>query len=160
MNKAILATLLLGIISLSSFNKPAVNYEQIAFDYFVSDIFLKDFKNISVIEFKGQTETSFSTLGDYKFCLKPEEKLQTLIESVTGEPSTTSKAINSDKVKNVTITHFDANSKAAKLFVYHKVRVADNFYVFLSIQKPNEPLYSYVFELNVDGEILRNCTME
>ena len=160
MNKVILATLLLGLISLSSFNKTAVNHEQIAFDYFVSDIFLRDFKNISAIEFKGQTETSFSSLRDYKFCLKPQEKLQSLIENVTVGTSPTSTAINSDKVKNVSISHFDPNSKAAKLFVYHKVRVADYFYVFLSIQIPNEPLYSYVFELNVDGEIQRNCAMK
>lgn len=160
MNKAVKATMFLGLISLSSFDKETVKHEQIAFDYFVSDILLMDFKKMSPIEFKGQTETSFSTLGDFKFCLKPEERLQSLIKSVTGGPSMTSKAINSDKVKTVTITHFNPNSNAAKLLVFNKVRVADRFYVFLSIQKPNEPLYNYVIELDVEGEILRYCAMQ
>jgi hypothetical protein len=40
------------------------------------------------------------------------------------------------------------------------VRVADNFYVFLSIQKPNESLTKYVFELNAEGEIARYCDMK
>jgi hypothetical protein len=130
MNKTILTTLLVGLIGLSSFNKAPLNYEQIAFDYFVSHILSTDFKNLSAIQFKGQTETSFSTLGNYKFCLKPEEKLQSLIKNVANGPSLASRSINSNEAKNVTIIKFEANSNVAKLFICHSVRVADNFYVF------------------------------
>ena len=160
MNKTILATLLVGLICLSSFNKAPVNYEQIAFDYFVSNVLLNDFKDISVIEFRGQTESTFSTLTDYKFCLKPEEKLKSLIENVTAGVSTTSKKINGEKASNVSIANYNASSNDPKLLIYNTVRVADNFYVFLSIQQLNEPAHRYVFELNVDGKIQRSCAMK
>ncbi len=158
MNKTIF-TLPIVLISLSSFTCTTVNYEQVAFDYFMSDIFERDFKSLSVMEFKGKTDDTYSTLGDYKFCLKPEEKLQALIKNVTKEPLTISTDIKYSHIKNVTITNFKDDSNTTKLHLYHAVRVADNVYVFLTIHKQNEPLYKYVFELNVDGEILRNCRM-
>jgi len=151
--------LLFGLVVLSGFTKTPVNYEQIAFDYFISKIFETDFKNVSTIEFKGKTETAYSTLGDYKFCLRPEEKLQALIESVTREPLNISKNVRYQEIKNLTISDFKEDSKTAKLYLYHTVRAVDNFYVFLSVQQFGKPISNYVVELNVDGEILRYCRM-
>jgi hypothetical protein len=75
--------LLMVLISLSGFNTKTENYEQLAFDFFVSDILPGDFTGITSFEFKGKTEQSFSTLGKYKFCLKPEEKLGAIMQEVT-----------------------------------------------------------------------------
>ena len=83
MKKSFSIILVLGLISLSGFINESVDYEQITFDYFVSDILVTDFKDVTSFEFKGKTEESFSTLGKYKFCLKPEEKLGAIIEDVT-----------------------------------------------------------------------------
>jgi hypothetical protein len=153
-------TLLFGLLCLSSFTEEAVNHEQIAFDYFVSEILERDFKHLSVIEFKGKTETAYSSLGDYKFCLRPEEKLQTLIKGVTSESLEISKDVKYSQIKNLTITNFKEDSQAAKLYVYHSVRVANNYYVFLAMQEANAPTSRYVIELNADGEISRNCSMK
>jgi hypothetical protein len=160
MNKSMLATLLLGLIGLSGFIKGAVYPEQIAFDYFFSEIFADDFKNLSAIEFKGKTEERFSSLDGSKFCLKPQEKLQSLIGSVAKGPAYNVKEIRYNQVKNITITDFKPNSSTAKLYLYHSVRVADNFYVFLSVQVPNERMARYVFEITPEGEISRSCKMD
>jgi hypothetical protein len=158
MKKTIL-TLVIGLIGLSSFIKPAVSYEQIAFDYFISQILVTDFKNLSTIEFSGKTESTYSTLGTYKFCLKPEEKMQSLMEGVTSGLAGIPKDIRNSQIKNVTITNVKENSKTAKLYIYHSVRVIDNFYVFLTLHQTKDHVSKYVVELNVDGEVLRNCRM-
>jgi hypothetical protein len=160
MKKTIFNFVLFGLFSFSSFTTKFVNHEQIAFDYFISDILKRDFTDLQAIEFKGKTEESFSNLRNYKFCLKPEEKLQPLIEGATKGLKSISKKIDYDQVKIITVTAFKSKSNSAKLYIYHAVRVADNFYVFMSIQKYQEPLNNYVFELNTSGEILRSCIMK
>jgi hypothetical protein len=161
MKKTMVSFLMFGVFSLSSFTTTKfVNHEQIAFDYFISDILKRDFTDLQAIEFKGKTEASFSRLRNFKFCLKPEEKLQSLIEDATKVGVTNSKEINYDQINNLVITDFTDRSHSAKLYIYQAVRVADNFYVFLSIQKYKEPLNNYVFELNSKGEILRSCLMK
>ena len=160
MKKTIFSLLIFGLIGLSSFTTKSVNYEQIAFDYFISDILTRDFTNLSAIEVKGTTEESFSNWGNYKFCLKPVEKLQSLVEGATKGLRSNSKEIDYDQVKNITVTAFTDKSNSAKLYVYNAVHVADNFYVFLSIQNRKEILFNYVFELNSNGEILRSCEMK
>ncbi|HEX6890199.1 MAG TPA: hypothetical protein VF141_05890 [Chryseolinea sp.] len=159
MKKKTILTLLIGLIGLSSFTNPAVSYEQLAFDYFVSRILATDFKHLSEVEFKGETEATYSTLGNYKFCLKPEEKLQSLIKAATKDPVYYFEKITYNQVKNITITNLKDDSKTAKLFIYHSVRVADNYYVFLAIHQSNEQVSQYVVELNVDGEVVRYCRM-
>jgi hypothetical protein len=99
-------------------------------------------------------------LRNFKFCLKPEEKLQSLVEGAAKGLRSNSKEINYDQVKNITITAFTNKSNRAKLHIYHAVRVADNFDVFLSVQKYKEPLNNYIFDLNASGEILRSCIMK
>ena len=161
MKKTIFSFLVFGLFSFSSFTTTRfVNHEQIAFDYFISDILKRDFTDVQAIEFKGKTEESFSKLRNVKFCLKPEEKLQSLIEDATKVRETNSKQIDYDQITNVTITDFTGKSNTAKLYIYQAVRVADNFYVFLSIGRRKEPLSNYVFELNSNGEILRSCKMK
>lgn len=157
MNKTILLALILGL-TLLSFKGP-MEYEQITFDYFISDVLGNDFKNISAIEFKGKTETTYSTLGDYKFCLKPEDKLQSLVKAVTKESTRIPKQVRHEQTKGITITDFREDTITPQLYLYPAVRVADNFYVFLSFHKPSEPFANYVFELNVEGKILRSCKM-
>ncbi len=43
MKRTFFVILILGLISLSSFIKESSNYEQITFDYFVSDVLGNDF---------------------------------------------------------------------------------------------------------------------
>ena len=158
MKKTIL-TLLIGLIGLSSFTKPAVSYEQIAFDYFISRILATDFKNISTIEFTGKTESTYSTLGPYKFCLEPKEKMQSLMEKVANGLAGIPKEVRHNQIKNLTITSVKEDSKTAKLHIYHSVRVADNFYVFLTLHQTKDQVSKYVVELNVEGEVVRYCKM-
>jgi len=161
MKKAIFSFLVFGLFSLTSFTIPKfVNHEQIAFDYFISEILKRDFTDLQTIEFKGKTEESFSKLRNFKFCLKPEEKLQPLIEDATKVREINSKQIDYDQINNIIIIDFKDKSNSAKLYIYQAVRVADNFYVFLSIQQRKESLSNYVFELNSNGEILRSCKMK
>ena len=67
MKRTFSVILFLGLISLSGFVKESANYEQITFDYFVSDILGSDFKEIKSFEFKGRTEESYSTSCKYRF---------------------------------------------------------------------------------------------
>jgi hypothetical protein len=158
MKKLMLFPLWLACFGFSSFDKPT-NYEQIAFDYFLAEVIQSDFADVAALEFKGRTEKSFSSLGRFEFCLAPE-RLQSHIRAVTRRPVKIRKNIAHDKVKSVAITSFKQSSKAPKLHIYNSVHVADNFYVFLSLKKPNRPLARYVFELNTSGDILRSCKME
>ena len=160
MERTFSVILVLGLISLSGFIKESTNYEQITFDYFVSDILGSDFKNISSFEFKGKTEESYSTLGKYKFCLKPEEKLGSAIKDVTKGWRRNVKEIKYENIKGLTIVDFQSNASGPKLFIYPSVHVADNYYVFLSFQKPKEQSVKYVFELTSEGNISRSCKMD
>lgn len=159
MKKTILVMLMLGLIILSGFNKEPLHYEQIAFDYFISDILGSDFKGVAKIEFKGKPENSYSGLGDYKFCLKPEERLGSIMKEVTKGSRDDLRTVRFQQVKGITITDFQDDAAVPKLYLYPSVRVADNFYVFLSLQKPNELSANYVIELNPDGNISRSCRM-
>jgi hypothetical protein len=158
MYKPLLVTLLSVVGTFDFLKKSPDNAEQIAFDYFISEILKEDFKNVSVIEFTGKTEDSFSGLGKYTVCLKPE-KLQSLVKRAADGRAQT-KEIKYDKVKDIAVTGFTRKSKAPKLYLYHSVHVADNFYVFLTMQIPEEPRSNYVFEITPEGQILRSCKME
>ena len=150
---------LLGLVGLSGFINNPANYEQITFDYFVSDILETDFKGVTSFEFKGKTEESFSAFGEYKFCLKPEEKLRAMIEDVTKGMKINPKGIQFKNIKGLKITDLQNNISGYRLFLYPSVRVADRYYVFLSFQNQKEQLVKYVFELTPEGEISRSCKM-
>jgi len=161
MKRTFSAILFLGLISLSGFIKDSENYEQITFDYFVSDILGSDFKGIKSFEFKGKTEQSYATLGKYKFCLKPEEKLGSIIKKVTKGFRRHVTEIRYEHIKGLTILDFQSKATLSKLLIYPSVHVADNYYVFLSFQKPNdERSVKYVFELTPAGNISRSCKMD
>lgn len=150
----------LGLISLSGFIKESANYEQITFDYFVSDILGSDFKEVTSFEFKGKTEESYSTLGNYNFCLKPEEKLGSTIKDATKGMRRNVKEIKNGSIKGLTILDFQSKASRARLFIYPSVHVANNHYVFLSYQKPKEHPVKYIFELTPEGTISRSCKMD
>jgi hypothetical protein len=160
MKKTLSLILVLGLISLSGFIKESVDYEQIAFNYFVSDILRSDFKDISSFEFKGATEESYSTLGKYKFCLKPEEKLSAIIAEMTKGFRRNGREIRYEHIKDLTILDFESKANGSKLLIYPSVHVADNYYVFMSFQKSREQLAKYVFELTPQGNISRSCNMD
>ncbi|MBN8651675.1 MAG: hypothetical protein J0L67_09620 [Cytophagales bacterium] len=159
MKKTFPAMLFVGFILLMAFvNKPA-DHEQIAFDYFISDILGNDFKDVTSFEFKGVTEESYATLGKYNFCLRPEEKLGSMIKELTAMKRQT-KEIDFANVSGLKITNFQSKTSGHRLFVYPSLHVAENYYVFLSFQKLKEHPIKYVFELNMEGDILRSCKME
>jgi hypothetical protein len=160
MKKSFFVILVLGLISLSGFINESADYEQITFDYFVSDIVKTDFKDVMSFEFKGRTEESFSTLGQIKFCLKPEEKLGAIIEDVTKGKKRNTKEIEFKNVEGPNITEFHSKSSGHRLFLFPSVHVADNYYVFLVFQTQKGKLTKYVFELTPKGEISRSCKMD
>jgi hypothetical protein len=137
-----------------------LNYEKIAFDYFVSDILVSDFKDITSFEFKGKTEESYSAFGKYKFCLKPEEKLGRLIKNVTKGARRNVTEIKYQNTMGLTILDFQRKPIGSRLFMFPSVHVADNYYVFLSFQKPKEQPVRYVVELTPEGNISRSCKMD
>jgi hypothetical protein len=151
--------LFLVLISATAFVKEPLNYEQAAFDHFFSEIFPENFKDVSVIGFSGRTEKSFSTMGKYESCLKPKERLQSLFESITNTPINDVRTIRYDHLKNISISDAKDSKEAARLYVYHSLHVADNYYVFVAFQQPEKPLARYLFELTPDGKISRDCKM-
>jgi hypothetical protein len=160
MKRTVSVILVLGLLSLSGFINESTKYEQIAFDYFISDILGTDFKDVTSFEFKGKTEESFSTLGKYKFCLKPEERLGAIIEEATKGEKRNVMEIDFKNIKGPKITDFQSKTSGYRLFVYPSVHVADNYYVFLSFQNLKEQPVKYVFELTPEGKISRSCKMD
>src|SRR5687767_6738085 len=159
MKTTFLVVVLLGLFSLTGFIKESQNYEQITFDYFVSDILGSDFENIRSFEFKGKTEESYSTLGTYDFCLKPAGKLGSIINDVTKRSKGDVREINYKNVNGLTIRDFGSEGRNSRLFIYPSVHVADKYYVLLLFQMPKEMPVKYVFELTPDGNISRSCRM-
>src|SRR6478735_1922548 len=159
MKNAILIAFIFGVMGLSSFSVDRVNYEQITFDYFISDILRSDFKDISAIEFKGKTENTFSTLGKYKICLKREEKLESDFKDLTKGSTKQVIDIEYEKVTDLTISDFKKNSTTPKLYIYPVLHVADNFYVFISLQKSDDSIANYIFKLNPEGKNIQSCKM-
>jgi hypothetical protein len=99
-------------------------------------------------------------LGSYRLCLRPEEKLQSLITDVTKGLATETKQVKYEQIKVITITDFNEKATLPRLYVYPAVRVADNFYVFLALSKSDKMVGKYAFELNSAGRILRSCRLE
>ena len=159
MKKTILTILVPSIICICGFRKESINYEQITFDYFISDVLPTDFDDIDALEFKGRTEGSFITLGNYKVCLKPVDKLQSLISSVTNDATSEIKQIHYDPRQRIKVSDFNKDGAEPKLYLYPAVRVADNYYVFLLLGNRYETFGKYVVELTPNGEILRSCRM-
>jgi hypothetical protein len=160
MKNVILSAVILGLIGLSGFKAPSPEYEQVAFTYFVSDILPRDFKEVTSLEFRGKTEESYSTLGGYKVCLKPAEKLQSIIAEASRTKRTDIKQISYDHLNNVAIAKLKQNSRNPTIYVYPAMHLADNFYVFIQLQMPNAAAARYLFELSPDGQISRSCRME
>lgn len=160
MKKSFSVFLLSGLFGLSGFVNTSADYEQITFDYFISEILQADFHDVTTFEFKGKTEESFSALGKYNVCLKPE-KLSNFIETAArGKYTRDAKEIKFSSKNGLKITNFETKSKGYRLFLYPSVHVADNYYVFLSFQKIKEQSATYVFELTPEGDILRSCRMD
>jgi hypothetical protein len=160
MKKSFPTILLVGLIGLSGFKSQSADYEQKAFDYFVSDILRADFQDVTSFEFKGHTEESFSTLKKYEFCLQPEEKLGSMIRNTTKGLKREAQKIEFKNIEGLKITDFQAKTNGYRLFVYPSLRVADNYYVFVAFQKQKEQPIRYVFEVTPEGEISRSCKME
>ncbi len=151
------ALLILCLLALSSFIKDTMVYEQIAFEYFVSDILKSDFKDLKSLEFKGTSEESYSTLGKYNFCLKPVDKLATIIGDAAKGVSYGARKINSEDVGQVKIVDFQSKAKDPRLFIYPSLHVADNYYVFISLQRLSGNPIKYIIEMRPDGNISRTC---
>ena len=79
---------------------------------------------------------------------------------VTKGSATETKRVKYEQITNITITDFRESVTVPKLYVYPAVRVADNFYVFVALSKSSKMVGKYVFEINPEGRILRNCKME
>jgi hypothetical protein len=154
--KTILSILIASTVGLAGLNTPgSESQEQIVFDYFVANIIKDDFKDLSVIEFKGKTEENYSSLGDYKSCLTPE-RLDPILKNVTKGDAQV-KDIRLTNAKEIKVIAFTNSSSAAKLFLYRSVHVADNYYVFLSLKIPKQSAVIYIFEVTPDGKISRSC---
>lgn len=154
--KTCVLAVLISTFGLSPFTAPdQVNPEQIAFDYFISEILKDDFKNLQTLEFKGRTEENYAALGDYKFCLTPERLGPAIKNVANGERQT--KQINYKNFGNLEITGFTENKKSAKLYLFKSVTVADSYYILLSIKIPNDSPSTYLFEVTQDGKLLRSC---
>lgn len=154
--KTLLSLIMVSCIVLAETDRPNLDTsEQIAFDYFVSEIIKEDFKGLSAIEFKGKLENTYSSLGNYKFCLTPD-RLGPMIKSVT-KGKTQTKPVSYNSTDAVSIKGFTDDPNAAKLYLYRSVHVADNFYVFLSVKLPKEPEVIYIFEITPEGKISRSC---
>jgi hypothetical protein len=160
MKRKLPVILLLGITSLSAFDEEPANHEQAAFDYFVSDILVSDFKDITSFQFKGRTEDSFSSLGKYKICLTPEKKLGSLIENLTKGARRSAKEIRYKNSNGLTILDFESKTRSSRLLIYPSLHVADNYYVLLLFQQPEEQPAKYVFEVTPEGKISRSCRMD
>lgn len=153
--------LVLGLVSLTGFAKrESENYEQITFDYFVSNILKSDFEDVKSFEFKGETEESFSTLGKYDFCLRPEERLGSAIKEITKGSKRNAQKIEYKDIDGIKITQFQKKSRGYRLFIYPSLHVADNYYVFLSFQKLKEQPVTYVIELTPEGDVSRSCKLD
>lgn len=159
MNKTPIITLILLIICLCGFIRESVKYEQITFDYFLSDILPADFADIDALEFKGQTESSFTTLGSFRVCLKPADKLQSLLISAAYGPNEI-KPIEFVQGQRLKISAINEDGPEPKLYIYSSVHVADNYYVFVLLANRYETFGKYVVELSPDGEIIRSCRMK
>ncbi len=157
MKRVLSVKLILILASLSSFTKRSNNHEQIIFDYFISDIIRSDFMDVTIVEFKGKAENSYSMLGEFKICLRGAEST---IKSYTKHSLKSAKTIGYSHVKGITITNFWGKATAPRLYIYPSIHVADHYYVFLSFQKPDEPTIKYMFRLSTDGDVLESCRLE
>jgi hypothetical protein len=157
MKNTIRAFLVLILVGLSGFSRESTNYEQLTFDYFVTEIAKSDFKEVGSFEFKGKTEDSYVSLGKYKFCLGPEKLGSIVTEAAKGKRQ--AKQIKYTNVGRLSIVEFQPKANNPRIFVYPSLHVAESYYVFLSVQKQKEKPIAYVFELTREGGISRSCKL-
>jgi hypothetical protein len=158
MKKATIILILSTAVIFSGFSsKP--KYEQIAFDYFFSDIFNSEFKDVSTIEFEGVTMVKFPSFDKDAICFAGLQKLYPEMNSMFNTSFGKPVKISAE-ASNVKFAKLHRSSKEPKLYVSHKITMIDNIYLLMSVDRPGTSVVTYLFEMDQDGKVSSTCKTE
>jgi len=145
--------MILGLV-LSSFinlNAQVDSNEQIAFDYFFNQIFLKEYskENIYKINFKFKTEPSFSYFNYFKPCFDEQEFTFEL-----NNPNSSSIPININRVKKI---KFKKHITKFRVYVLRATKFQNNYFVLIEFSKKREFTDAYLLKINSQGDVINWC---
>ena len=147
----LLSVLAFGFVT-TAFTRPGPSLEQIATDYFFSDIFREEYPDYKAIEFDNQTDTSRYWSTTYK-CVNWDDEIKRQILSSTPDRSTQVTATVTDlRVKKVT-----RNSGKLRISVWSKVKVGNSYFVLIGAYRKLRFSEYFLFELDSEGRIIQMC---
>ncbi len=147
------------LIVLTSVARAQSGYEQVAFSYFLEEIFPKKFTNEKSAEFDCKTKKEFTYLGHVDICFKDESNLEEKLKPESGTSDTTQIELSS-KGAQIKIVKVRPMSKRVKLSVLKSIKVNGLNYVLINVYKKDHYVDHYLLEISNENKILRWCSSE
>lgn len=145
-----LSTLILITTIIYSSNAQQSN-EQIAFDYFFTSIFPKDYSNkICKIGFGGKTINYISSFGHYKPCFDKNE----VLFSGSFEKTDITIPIKTEKISKI---RFKKRRSKYTVIVFKAYPYKDYYFVQIEFSKNNEYTYAYYLKIDKDKNVVKFC---
>lgn len=130
-------------------------YEEIATNYFIQHIYLKEYPTITKIAFSNKTEKEMTSFSLTSYCFK-DKSLYDKIQLSAEKSISDIKEIKIQSKEPVTIIDSKNKSKT-KLAVFCATKVEHSLFVRVTIHKPYHFSDSYFFELSEAGELISFC---
>ncbi|RFS18540.1 hypothetical protein [Emticicia sp. C21] len=130
-------------------------YEEIATNYFIQHIYLKEYPSITKIAFSNKTEKEMTSFSLTPYCFKDKslyDKIQFSAEKSIPEI----KEIKLQLKEQVRVMDSKNKSKT-KLIVFCATKVEHTIFVRVTIHKPYHFSDSYFFLLSEAGEFIKFC---
>lgn len=147
--------LVLPLISISLLAQKK-GYEQIAVDYFFDSIFTK-YKS-RVIEFSDSSEVFLTSFKTYSDCFKESNNIRNALNEPAIRAGVKPKIfITLNQHHNIKSRKVISKFNRLRLKVYLAQNYNSKFYVLIEVYKKMHYTDAYMFEFDIDNNVLRYC---
>jgi len=135
-----------------------INFEQIAFNYFTTEIFTQNYPNAKVIYYCGQTESERSIAGPFAKCFESDSDFSQFYyhQKKSESEKLTIESDNFNRLKKISST----KSKQLNLRIYRAVTNGEMVYVYIKIFKEKHFVDHYLIKVSSSNkEVIDFCRM-
>ena len=144
--------------TLHQLNAQSLNYEQIAFNFFIDSVFENNYKDARIVQFSGYTEKELTSFSIYQNCFSGKESLTKKLYEKSFNKVVDSKQLKIDNINNIKFKKINKqSSRRLKLFIFPANEIDGNHFVLIQVIKKNYYRDAYMFEIDKTGSILIYC---
>jgi hypothetical protein len=134
------------LITASAVKAQQINFEQTAFDYFVTEIFTQKYPDAKVLYYSGQTENERSIAGPFAKCFQSDSDFSQFFYKQKKSESE-KLAIESSSHQQIKKTS-KAKSKQLNLRIYRAVTNGEIVYVYIKVFKEKHFVDHYLVKIS------------